>query len=984
MKNRGINRGMSHIRGMAIWSLVLGLGFSSFESANAADGSPSSQMKSFYAFVNTAADRYSDQQRTLASRLDTIVDADDRKTVNEYYTQLQRSYLLNPFNEVLSKTGARSAAEKFVKGIEDGFGGGGGVGLTASEKNKISRLNTEIGNLEAEKTKAQVAQGRGTDEEKEAATDQAASLGRIIAAKEKELEELQRKGALGGMQKCVQDKVKLPRLENAQKAFDNAIVGVGEILYKPASIQQAGASRDSSSDRMNEHTSIIEKAIKAFDEADLDGAVAACCRENGLSKDSSECKQMLGEADALTRELAKDLAVTTPDSFMRNPNPLEVERLTAQDFVTIIREKKSTLDALRRGKHSENDEYYDEQEVFESMARCRIKAKRYQTRREPMSKKMINALGKTVKCGLLPLWGASMDTQYQRLTTGIGAAPIQGGGLDFSCDPNEMQAWNAIVDQSRDPAAWGLPQMANPPYIDSLRRLPPVVTGLPGNNLSADDWLYLNPAPGLDNFDSVSRNRTGISTVNSQAGPRSDVSRNVMRTGASGYAVVSAASRGVEQGQSLSRAVRQSSSDIRKGQNAQLGATRMQSGASNTRRFIAKGLDRSRMTSSSARRAGRAETANKVSRVVMRTTGTSASRSTGQGLLGQLGQIGGQQQGLGDIGNVGANVRKVQNSVKQTIQSRINNINLARTKSEEAHKNILSLIAQYDGIVADTAIDMRDKSAKKISGIMKESQAQLYEITRQLGVKKAEYDAYQAAILSENSALSRLATFGPQNYNFIAPGQSGSGRGTASDSSSSPALDAVNAGAMPNGLPSGGRGNVTLNTWDQEGTAWAKLLHFMNPVGNAWAKTKMSDAEYDAFWMQEWRRFKHEFEGYVIGQAQQENQMAVEAAELIAARNASITEETYDYVDYDTIVTMDIYLNELEEESRFLVDGHKQGDFKLTGAVLDTVMKANVEAKASQQLLTEMQIENFKSLPKSFEDDPNLWYGLLPEVLLNH
>ncbi len=954
---RKFNRGPFGIASMSKW---MGLAMLLIATEGMADSPQDDGIRDFTNFIKAASDRYQVQQSTLADRRDDITDSEDRNVINRYYNQLKHSYLLAPLNEKIQSTSPEAAIQAYVNGIRSGFSGNGPEDEALYEDLKVLRTQHLI-------RKSEGKDSPWTSEDE-------ANYTRI-----------QNNEKLGTIRACLRDKLNFSMIGEARETFSNSMGSMKDLFYQPYNIRNADTSQYSNSGEVVKHAKRIENSLKYLADLKLEESVDDCCIAKQIK--GNGCQKFLTEAKSLKKSFRDSFKSPMPVSFMKSPNPLEVNNLSAQDFVTIITEKEATLKALR-SNHAKNDEYYDEQDVFESMARCRIKAKRYQTRREPLSKKAINALGQTIKCGLLPLWGSGLDTQWQRMTTAVGSAPIQGGGFDFSCNPQEMEAWNAIVDQSRDPANWGLPQLANPPYIDSLRRMPPVVTGLPSANMSADDWLYMNPAPGLDDFDSVSRSRIGVNPVNAQGGPRANtrnVSRSIMKTSSSGYAMVSGESRGVTQGKALSKAVRQSSSDIRKGQNAQLSATRMRSGASNTRRFIAKGLDRTRSKTPAARIAAQTSSARNVSRVVLRASGTSASRSTGQGLLGDLSRMNQNNNGLGDIGDVGAQNRQVRDDVKKTIQARLNNIELARGKSESSQMGILQLIAKYDGIIADTTISIRGKAAKKIAEIMKSTQAQLVDITRQLGVKKMEYDTYQAAILSENSALSRLATFGPSNYSFIAPGQSGSGRGTASSSGArSPATDAVNAGSMPSGLAGGGRGSVTLKSWNDEDSAWDKLLHFMSPVENAWAKTFKNDQEYEAFWAQEWRRFNREFEGYVIGQAEQENLIAVEASKLIAARNSKITEETYDNIDHDTMVTMDIFLDELEGETDFLIEGHKQNDFKLTGAVLDTVMKASVDAKASRQLLDEYQIEKFNSLPKSYEEDPSIWYGLLPAVLLQN
>jgi len=658
------------------------------------------------------------------------------------------------------------------------------------------------------------------------------------------------------------------------------------------------------------------------------------------------------------------------------PNPLDVQDLSSQDLAEIISHRRAVLNTVR---NKSSEEFADEQDVFESMARCRIRAKYFQDARKPLSHTAAFAAAKAVKCSLFPAYAAqNMETQWAKLSVAGVATPIEGNGWDLNCSANEAEAWNTIIDQSRDPSVWGLDKMANPPYIQSLRSIPPISTGLPMQGISADEYLMLTPTPGLDTFSvGANLNRTTARPTNASGGPRLG-----NRSGASTIFQnkVVRSTAGVEKGQQLVSSVRQSSSSIRNNDKPEFYANRLSLGAKNTLGFLQTGVTRSKMFASSREQS---TSTDNVRRMVLRATGTRASRTTGEGILGSLNGNSSSSRGSGRGGaitDIGAQNEAVRAQVKQTVEKYLSQIEYARVKGEEARIAAMKLAAEFDTAYGEMRMEVANQPPKKIQAAIAAFMASSRDLINRGAVKRAEYDAYQATILEQSSALSRLTTFGPMNYEISVDGSGG--RGT-SRQGAIPSSTSDDANGMPKGLDTSGRGTSRGASNTRRPDAWLEQMWSMlNPISAAWAATRSAAQDFEIFYAKEWKRFVTQYGEYVERLRQADQGNAQEAAKLLAARKKSITLENYAIIDTDTLTSIDMFLSELEGETEFLLEGQRAKQFKLSNETLNKIQEARQHALKARDAWGEAHIAAFKAQPQSLEQDPRVWWSFLPDILL--
>jgi|GEM_PF-3033760 len=907
---------------------------------------------------NNSADRfmrqlnyYVDQDRALinamSSRQSDISDHSDRQIIANYYNDIRKVYVMQNVDRLLSSDPA-SALEKFTQTINGSFGTSGSNRVNSEE---LERIGSEIDDIQSRLNQRNIAD----DVHAQLTQDLIA-----LRAKKRDAEAASREHSYNReFNACVRDKMNLTRLNENARIMRGSLDRLSEDMK--GSTLRFDSINATAGNYWNQSRA-MQNALRDFD-VSPESTVRPCCVEHEIENCQSKidilvnAKSRLGD-DLMPGDLKLDARYV--------PNPLEVSELSGEDLVDIIQEKRSTLSSLRMGQ--ETDDYVDEQDVFESMARCRIRAKQFQDTRTPMSKTVVNAVGKTLKCAVLPAVATQKwKTGTAKIAFAVGAVPLQVKDFDFSCDPNEMLAWNQVMEQGRDPLAWGIPQMANPPYIASLRQIPPVTTGLPGRGLSADEYLLMTPTPGLDNFSVASNDlRTSARPANSSSG---------VSLGGRGGTLSSKATRSnsaaIDRGQDLTQAVRSSSSNIRNNNQPDYFASRMLMGSKSTSGFLATGVSRSRIISSKDAQASRSQTASRARQTVLRSVGTTASRSTSEGILGDLDKT---TSNLGSVNTVGQQNAQVREEVKGNIQKYLNNIESTRSKAEQTRLSIASLVADYDAKVEELTLEIQDLPPKQIAEKIAAKRSEMFQITKNLGIKKAEYDAYQAAVMEQNSALMRLSTFGPQNLSTTIGGRGAVSTGKTSSSR----VSGVDTSGMPNG-----RGNVqNTSFYDKPISPVDRFWAMLNPLPQAYAVDIKAKEAFEKFWNSEWRRFVGQYGDYVAGRRKVDRANAVEAAQLVAAHKKQITPESYSFIDQGTLLTIDMYLSELEQETAFLIEGNTTEQFRLTPSVLNRVQEARAESSKARESWILAQKEHLKIIPKSYEDDPDLWMGFLPQIFI--
>lgn len=861
---------------------------------------------------------YLDQDIQIANwmraRSSDIVDSDDRRTIERYYAEVRQKYLSSGLNAI-SDANFSAALDEYSRQLRSL-----GFALSHEERGLIAWPPNR---------------SDATHEER---------LAFSSVQQKKEFNE------------CLNSAMQAYRPNERANEFK---VAMGELKTLHSNPMVFGRNLDFVN-AYSQNLGRVKNSLKGLDVPT--SVVNECCQSSNLENEL--CLKQIERLNKAKSDLVSKLSDSLPAaSYIYAPNPLAVEELSGKDLADIIRERRSMLSKLRQG--GTDEKYVDEQDVFETMARCRIRAKQFQNNRVPLQNQAINALGKTIKCAVLPAIATqNWKTPYAKMTYALGAAPIEGKNFEFNCDPNEMMAWDQILEQGRDPNAWGIPQMANPPYIASLRSIPPVSTGLPGVGITADDYIRMMPAPGLENINvGANQSRTSVRVANAQSGTRLGGRSSTLSTGVS-----RSNGAAIERGQGLAQAVRTSSANIRNNKQSDYYSSRMLMGAKNTGSFLSTGVSRSRVISTADAQNARKQEASVARDRFLRSVGTRASRTTSEGILNDLDR---SNSKIRSVDTVGQRNRQIRDEVKVMVQKYLDNIESTRVKAENVRRSIATLVADYDAKVAELELEIKDLPPKQIAEKISAKQAELFQITKELGVKKAEYDGYQAAIMTQNSALTRLVTFGPTNLSITT-----GGRGTSRGAGSSTRSDDTS------GMPAG-RGGVRQTSWlEKPQTPTERLWSLLNPFPFAYADSIKDQEAWEAHWNAEWKRFVSQFADYVADRRKVDQENRKEAARLVAARKNAITPENYTFIDQGTLLTIDMFLSELEQETAFMIEGQTAGHFQLQPSVLKRIQETRLETNKARESWIEAQKQQMKILPKSYQDDPDLWWGLMTQVFM--
>ncbi|MEO5668685.1 MAG: hypothetical protein ABIR96_11550 [Bdellovibrionota bacterium] len=892
------------------------IGVAIFAHASAAQ-SYADASKAFVDQLTYRAAQQDAQVNTIVAEGDRINDSGDKKVIEAYYNQIRIHYVAEPSYKIVKSVDMEQTLNTYVGSLQNIF---------SSDDAGIARANRKKDDNEADAIFSEVE-----------------------------------------FKKCVNNSLNFSDLVDKKQKVLSSLLSMQRSMETPYMFR----AMDYSASNRWSGAATLSQGLAAFDR-DLPSLVASCCVKPDPDLSSAKCSEYKQQATAAQEKLTSAFTSIEYPPLQYTPNPLDVHELSGQDLAEIITQRRAVLNTVRS---KSTNEFAEEQDVFESMARCRLRAKQFQNSKKPLSYEAAFAAAKAVKCSLLPAYAAqNLETQWAKMSVAGVAVPIQGNGWDINCSANEAQAWNTIIDQSRDPSAWGIDQMANPPYIQSLRAMPPVATGLPMQGITADEYLMLTPTPGLDNYSTGANNtRTTVRPTNASVGARGGARSTAGATAFQSKVVRSES--GVEKGQELVNSVRVSSSNIRNNDRSEFYASRLNMGAKNTLGFLQTGVARSKIIRSSS--SSDTTQTNDVRRMVLRSTGTRASRTTSEGILGSLNNgTSSTPTTTGNITDIGAQNEAVQAQVKVTVQKYLDNIELTRTKAEAARIEILRLVGQYDSVMGEVSIDIQNQPPKKIAARIAEGRSDQMDLVNQLGVKRAEFDAYQAAINEQSSALSRLVTFGPMNGEISLDGASrGTTRGTSTGTTTGTST------TMPSGLDTSGRGS-TRGAWNRTNGFADQLWAVLNPISSAWAATRMSGAEFQRFYASEWKRFVSQYGDYVEGLRKADMANSREAAQLISARKKSITLDNYTVIDVDTMTTIDMFLSELDEETGFLLDGQRDKQFKLSNDVIGKVQETRKNALKARDAWAEAQVVAFKEQPKSYEQDARLWWGFLPTILL--
>jgi hypothetical protein len=843
------------------------------------------------------------------------IDPADRSSIGRYYNGVRLEYLARPMSEFL----------------------GSGV------PQAMSRYGSRVANA--------------LDEMRSGVVDTRKVLNCVEESSEMSLSEFRRAGQLAGR-----------ALDDLQTAISTPIN-----MQNPTSGTYWSGAKD------------LAYSMKALS-WDVGSAISSCCRKSNYLMRDATAEEQKTECDAVSESIdtaksafnASLASVSTP-AYRLVPNPLSLPRLSSEDVALIVQDHASAT-RIAKARSSSNADV-NEMDIFSEMSRCRSNVLSFQEKKNPIPKAVLTNVGKMLKCQVLPYIATnSWKTGNQRLAVAFGAAPIQGKDWDINCGQQEMANWAgmrsddlAVIDQK-----WGIPQLENPPYTQGMANLPSYQSRYAMEGLEAADLAQMVPEATT-----ATGYRTGgpgnLSAINSGGSPntgartgRSSSSRKLAFTldqsgGSDGASASRAAgsmrgsfSRGTDRGLGLVQATRSAAAFVRKNERAEFYASRIQSGARNTRNFLASAGRRIRVTGAAEVSRQRTQEAATVAAYTSRATGARASRTTTEGILNQLQSSGAPK------GKVRPVTTRERNDEERTvitskIQGYLNNIEFAKKESDKANRKIQEMLVERQSTIDELRLEYKDEPDAKQADLVLEARRKIKQIDIELGALRMEYTTYQMEMLEQDGAIQRLLTFGE-----LPSSSGGSGRGTQTGTSSTATL--------PDGYqaPASGRGQ----------TGWVpQVIDFLNPIRSAWANVKAA-IDLEAHWASEWDRFKREYADYAEGKRKVERGLAAEGAGLWAARRAAATVDGVYEVDTENLVTQDFFLREVVEESDHIISLERKRELKATPRAIASMRQAKADAEEARKLWIGHQKIWFESLPAKPEQNAEALWSLVPDFFL--
>ncbi len=857
------------------------------------------------------------RSRDLSSSLTQAENADpeDRKTIATYYTGVKRSYLVNP----LAQWRADSAPviKNYVADVAQ---------ITQSFSSQLPGSAQTSFKLCME-----------NNEVSELARAESRYLGSIDGA-------LQGLGApfnsrFDGSTQREWSPEDRSRADMASRSLDKDWGSVG------AACCQAAAGR--SVDRI----------------ADEDVANA---KSDKLNLICSDLKKKLDSSKETFQSQFKSPVLSVP------PDPLSVSGFSPPELATLLESYSfsSRLRNARASGESEDDLFANAEQE------CRTKVQQMQTQSRPVKKEMLFKLGESLKCAILPSLGTAYgNLLVQRLSTTLGRVPAAGDDWNLSCDPQTMNA----LDMSRpgDPLTvatqWGVPQMADPPYIKSMRALPPLsppfsISQLPGGGVLTPFGgvgidKTVSSLTGTGTSSSVSTGASGLSSTG-----RGLVSGSSRRVATSRGLSSAGTGRGLVQGAGLARGTRQLASQISRGDSPARAATVLKSGASSTRRLVSQMATNNGKLSSGDRRRALASEASNVKGTVRALSSARASRTTTDNILNSLRgrnsvvstSSAPPSGGIGSLDNIRRQNDQERARIERMAQSFVDNISLALQRGESTRLNMQKVIAQRDGAVAAIMGDLPNASPKQQAKKVQALRRELMDYDKQIALLKTEYDTLQSSILEQGALLQNLQVFGPKGAKYPYTG---------------------GAGKLPPSFP------TRSGALDSQGL-WPQFLDTISMIQNAWAAASAGSGVWNTEqeWTREWTLFLNDYEKYATLRKNEEKQAAVGAANQVRVRSQSIQFETLKDSDSDTLVTAQMYAQSILDETDAIVkaQGHGVlGAVTLDAQALTSLKQARDEAEGALGALQTLALQYQESYPKNADENPEAWWSVLPELFFN-
>jgi hypothetical protein len=702
--------------------------------------------------------------------------------------------------------------------------------------------------------------------------------------------------------------------------------------------------------------------------------------DGALKGDGSveELRRFALEAQALEEELAGtqcgDKTLDSIAQFGRAPRVPNVTESGLSEYelgMMLNNRRFSSQLASRRGATLDDNTAIREEDAIASIAdTCKQAQLDKQKKANPLSKTVVTSIVKAMKCSVIPALTTNfLDTEFQKMSLGLAAADVQGDGWDVNCDPKEIALWDSMrpLDPAEIDKRWGISAMANPAYINNLRMLPPIRAPFPVVSLPSGG--FVTPFGNVGVAAQPGSRRDGVNVVANIAGtdPRS---QTLVRTGRAASRG-GRSYRGLAQGASLVTGTRRLAGNIVSGRNTVQSAATLRSGASNTRRLAETMVSNNRALGANGSRQANARSAATARVSTRALAGTRASRTTAESMANRVAGRGSRVDSTSPRGpgvDVVDNRRRANEQERRRIEQLIrlyqSNIEEAVTKSQSVQIKIQEKIAERDAKVNGLMEQIINKAPRTQAKKIQETRLELMNLDKELASMKAEYDVFASSVADQAALIQTLVMFGPEAPNFPGFGGRPNPRG----------FPTVNTG--------GSRGSPGRSgSLDRYGDLWAQwFADFW--IRSAWAATARNLFGSEDAWAEAWQKFQEDLTGYANLRAREDQQQTRELVKAWKERSASITEKSARDFDTDTLTTMEMYSQALVEELGDLSNRSTRRELQLDKTSFDILSQARVDAEAALEALDTVALQYRDSMPKSDEDNPEVWWSMAQELMV--
>ncbi len=691
-------------------------------------------------------------------------------------------------------------------------------------------------------------------------------------------------------------------------------------------------------------TNKVKESLDYF-ESELASKSDRCCNDLESTQLAS-VENFCTELKQKVKKNAEDFLMAQIPASPRVPDPLANDpKMTPVELSAILKKGVWRKD-LNEARNDGDNAATLEESIFQNIDdACNMAHEEKKKKKKGTFGTAGQQLAKALKCQVIPAIATyAWDTEWQKVTLGLSASQIEGDGWDVNCTPAEIALWDQMrpTDPNIIAQQWGIPQMADPPYIQSLRNLPPVNTPFPIMQMPGGGGL-MTPFGTLNAQTVMMANQSGgsgvVATTNRVAASRSGGARSLA------------------QASNMTLGTRKLASNISQGKNSMQAANILRSGAQKTRSLASTMSSNNKKLGSAKSRSLMAQSAGTARNLSRSLTGAKASRSTSQSILNSLNGRG-QGPNTPTMDDAKQQNEAERRRIEKLIQAYTDNIELAKKKSVEVAKKIQTLILERDAAVSDIMGDIINKPPKTQAKKVQNLRMELLAKDKELGALKAEYDVYNNSVADQASLIQNLLVFGNKAANF--PGWGG----------------ANSPNKLPGGFPSatgGGRGSTSwLAPWEKiwlPASAWA-------------APSKETAFGTEREWATAWDKFKKDVAKYVDLRLSQEKDLSTQALAAFRARQKSITETTATDSDSETMVIMESYMSAIDEETSDLLEANTSGKVPLEKGVAESLRRAQDEARGAREVLQAISLQYKDSYPLTYEDNPEVWWGMVPELLI--